>query len=221
MPSKTVFMLVAATCLGGLMTGCESNDSTTQVTWQANGTPFHHDAEQDWWHYQFVYYPNKQVYFEPFSQTYYWYDISTWHEGTQLPQHITVHGDTPQVVKLKAELPFYQHDTVVAHFSDQPAAMMGSTDWDFDPILASRQMMDDEFNSHNPEHLTAAPAGSTWWWGEAYGFVSRPVHQFEATDLSEAVASDVETVDDADADDATETVPEAVLTSVETDTENE
>jgi hypothetical protein len=100
---------VTATAL--LCGGCET---TTDVLWQATGIPHHKHPEQGWWSYQFVYYPNAQVYFEPYSKTWYWCEHGLWKGGPEPPQTLELNADHATVVKLQQELPFFQHETVIA-----------------------------------------------------------------------------------------------------------
>ena len=72
-PTFLLALSLAATAF--LAGGCET---TTDVLWQANGTPHHKHPTQGWWSYQFVYYPNAQVYFEPYSKTWYWCEDGHW-----------------------------------------------------------------------------------------------------------------------------------------------
>lgn len=106
--------LAAAFALGG----CNSA-SHTQVEWQPEGTPRHTHHTEDWWQYQYVYHPNVQVYFEPYSETYFWFENGQWHEGAELPKHITLDPEWTRVVKLKSPKPHSQHATVVAQHGPQ------------------------------------------------------------------------------------------------------
>jgi hypothetical protein len=66
------------------------------------------------------------VYFEPFNETYYWYQNAQWEQGPELPDSITIDIDTSQVVKLRGETPYVQHSTVCAWSGRQP--LLGSVD---------------------------------------------------------------------------------------------
>ena len=126
---RRVLMTLTATCsavLLGLGAGCSSQPS--DVTWQNNGTPQHAHPNQDWWNYQYVYYPRAQVYFEPYSRVYSWYDGLQWQDARELPANISLHGEHPYVVKNKSELPYYQHGTIVQEFRPHNEAIAGSMD---------------------------------------------------------------------------------------------
>ena len=98
--------LIAATSLLG---GCET---TSQVTWQDNGIPNHVHPWQPWWRYEFLYHPNAQAYYEPYTQQYFWYQDGAWRQGEELPIELALRADIAHVVKLQHDLPYLQHDTV-------------------------------------------------------------------------------------------------------------
>lgn len=108
------FGLTAACLLGG----CNS-PSHTQVQWQPDGQPQHTHHTEDWWQHQYVYHPNAQVYYEPYSRTFFWFENNQWNEGPELPQHFTLEQDRARVVKLKSPKPHAQHDMVVAKHGPQ------------------------------------------------------------------------------------------------------
>ncbi len=94
------------------LVGCESSNHT--IVMQDSGTPYHEKEGQNWWSYQFVYHPNTQTYYEPYSSTYYWFEEGAWHAGPELPTELIPKSDIAQVVKLQAdELPFVQHRSVL------------------------------------------------------------------------------------------------------------
>ena len=102
-----LLMVVAAYALAG----CET---ATSISWQRDGVPHHQHPEQEWWHYQFVYHPNAQVYFEPYTKTYYWFEKGSWCAGAKPPTGLELNTQLATVVKLQQSLPFVQHDTVLA-----------------------------------------------------------------------------------------------------------
>lgn len=107
---------LAVVLLGGgvfALAGCQTA-SHTNVTFHDDGQPRHEHPHQDWWHYQFVYYPNDQVYFEPYTRTWFWNEQGQWQEGDTLPQFIGVNPDHAKIVYLKTPTPHAQHRTVIA-----------------------------------------------------------------------------------------------------------
>ncbi len=86
---------------------------SSNVVWEADGTPQHiSHNEQAWWRYQFVYHPEAQVYFNPYTHTYYWYSGHEWVEGSRLPEHITLDKKLAQVVRVHSRPPHVQHRTI-------------------------------------------------------------------------------------------------------------
>lgn len=98
---------------GGLLaaaTGCETE---SKITFQDNGIPRHEHGWQDWWNYQFVYYPEENVYYEPFTETYFWFDSDGWAQGDTLPRALYLDRTRAEVVRLQSdELPFIQQVSV-------------------------------------------------------------------------------------------------------------
>lgn len=86
---------------------------SSHVVWEADGTPQHvpHN-EQAWWRYQFVYHPESQVYFNPYTHVYYWYTGHEWVEGQRLPAHFTLDKKLAQVVRVHSKPPHVQHRTI-------------------------------------------------------------------------------------------------------------
>lgn len=105
--TRTVLSIAAVAALGA---GC----AQPQVSWLDNGVPYYDHPEQTW-HYQFVYHPNSQVYFEPYTKTYYWYGNGEWHSGSDIPQELRPLDDRiARIVKLQDFEPFNSHPFVVA-----------------------------------------------------------------------------------------------------------
>ena len=86
---------------------------SSDVVWEADGTPRHvpHN-DQAWWRYQFVYHPEAQVYFNPFTNAYYWYSGNEWVESQQLPEHIILDKNLARVVRVNTKPPHVQHRTI-------------------------------------------------------------------------------------------------------------
>jgi hypothetical protein len=91
--------------------GCYSVDG--HVTWQPSGVPHHDHPYQQWWNYQFVYFPQQQVYFEPYTEEYFWFRNGQWERGTELPADISVDPTQGRIVKLQHQDPYLQHETVL------------------------------------------------------------------------------------------------------------
>jgi hypothetical protein len=102
------FSALTLTCL--LAAGCQRETAT--VTWQTNGIPRHDNPDSELWRYQFVYHPDAQVYFEPYTGVYHWYAWGAWHRGTELPEYIAVDGRLAAVALLQTDRPYMQHRTV-------------------------------------------------------------------------------------------------------------
>ncbi len=106
-PLVTLSLVAAAAAFS---TGCATTSES--ITFQDDGTPRHEHGWQDWWNYQFVYHPNDQVYFEPYSGTYHWFADGTWRTGEELPATLNPEPRLAQVVFLQEdEFPWGQHNT--------------------------------------------------------------------------------------------------------------
>jgi hypothetical protein len=114
MNHRTIASLVGASAIAAAcsLTGCESAQSTVSI--QSNGVPYHENAVQTWWHYQFVYYPDEQVYYEPFTGTYWWFEQGSWWPGSKLPDQFQLEAETAEIVYLQQDRPYLQHGTVLA-----------------------------------------------------------------------------------------------------------
>jgi len=110
--------VLALTVCGLAVTGCESARST--VSWQANGMPRHEHPHQDWWHFQFVYYPNAQAYYEPYSQSWFWFENGSWWNGEALPRGMAPSASQAVVVRTRWDLPFLQHDPTMLSMHHVP-----------------------------------------------------------------------------------------------------
>ena len=116
--------ILGATLITGAaaLTGCEAESRT--ITMQANGVPFHENSAQDWWNYQFIYHPNIQAYYQPYTGDWFWFQNDAWHAGPQLPNELTPKSELGQVVKLQSDhLPFMQHGTVLVWEPLRPMPM--------------------------------------------------------------------------------------------------
>ena len=107
---KAIALAVSMMAAAGLAAGC-SQEST--VSWQPDGMPHHTHPYQSWWTYEFVYHPNAQVYFEPYTQQYFWFEDGWWHRADQPPQELVLDPTLATVVKLQQTVPHPQHETVL------------------------------------------------------------------------------------------------------------
>ena len=142
------------------MSGC---GPSTTIAWQDNGTPVHSHPAQTWWNYQYVYYPQAQVYFEPYSLTWYWFEDDLWRQGHELPQEIAIYDLNPQVVKLASFPPYEQHETVASTFGPFHYAHPGSLSPDYAPnaayakAFANRQAVGQQIDQFKFQQRTPDP----------------------------------------------------------------
>jgi hypothetical protein len=73
----------------------------------------------------YSYYPDTQVYFNPWQNRYYWMERSHWTSGTELPAHVRLGESEPVTVKLFTGRPYSQHHQVLAM---HPPATSGPPD---------------------------------------------------------------------------------------------
>lgn len=62
--------------------------------------------------HQFVYFPDKGVYFEPYTQSYFWKVDSTWHHTDYPPPGIVWNDDPVKIVRTLSPRPYAQHRAV-------------------------------------------------------------------------------------------------------------
>jgi len=112
----TLSIAAAVATLGG----CAVTSDT--ITFEDSGQPRHEHGWQDWWNFQFVYHPNDQVYFEPYTGTYHWFQNERWNTGSELPSAFSPDPDLAQVVFLQEDaFPWAQHNTTTfVHESRRP-----------------------------------------------------------------------------------------------------
>ena len=106
--------LKVACCVGVVLGLAGCSGTMTTVRWESDGTPQHTHPNQQWWRYQFVYYPDVQVYFNPFTNDYYWYTGEQWVQSQHLPEWITLDKNLARVVKVYSKPPHLQHRTMTA-----------------------------------------------------------------------------------------------------------
>jgi hypothetical protein len=118
--------LVALTAMMLTLPGCQR--PMTQVTWEMGGMPSHDHPHQMWWQYQFVYHPQEQVYFEPYTGTYFWFAGDRWEEGSVLPTWIHLDPEKAEIVKLQEHKPYVQHFAVMKWAWPYSNPLSGSVD---------------------------------------------------------------------------------------------
>lgn len=125
-PIKFSVLALSSVALFGLG-GC-SYKTGSDITFHPTTLPHHEHPQQEWWNYQFIYHPHAQVYFEPYTRMFFWFEDGEWVEGKKLPAQFVINPDYSQVVYLKTPVPHAQHLTVVA--SAGPAYdIVGQSSW--------------------------------------------------------------------------------------------
>lgn len=115
----------AAAAVVCLTMGCESNDTTAQ--WQPGQAPYFNGETQEWWHFKFVYHPQDEVYFQPYTGQYYWFADGAWRSGTELPLGRAISSVDAKIVKSTTDLPFLHH-TANANWHPNPNGMPANQD---------------------------------------------------------------------------------------------
>jgi hypothetical protein len=62
--------------------------------------------------YTYYYYPDAEVYFEPATQIYFWFDGGGWHRDHVLPPTVVLQRQSPVTVQLNTAVPWTMHDHV-------------------------------------------------------------------------------------------------------------
>ena len=62
--------------------------------------------------YDYVYYPDNEVYFAPSARVYYWREGNDWHHGRDLPRTVVVNRSAQVNVRLHTDQPFTMHEQV-------------------------------------------------------------------------------------------------------------
>lgn len=108
--------LIGVTAAAGLtLAGCgtsggfnSSSDSSMSTGPTAGMSEYNVQQYNDWhagninhefWDTNVVFHPESNVYFDPYSKTYYWQTEDSWMQGQSLPQHISLLRSTRQVVQ--------------------------------------------------------------------------------------------------------------------------
>lgn len=108
--------LIGVTAAAGLtLAGCgtsggfnSSSDSSMSMGPTAGMSEYNVQQYNDWhagninhefWDTQVVFHPETNVYFDPYSQTYYWQNDGSWMQGNSLPQHMSLLRSTRKVVE--------------------------------------------------------------------------------------------------------------------------
>jgi len=64
--------------------------------------------------YQYVYYPEAQVYYVPETRVYWWYASGTWVSGPAAPSGIVLGSRT--VLRVDAPEPWHHHDVIIKQY---------------------------------------------------------------------------------------------------------
>jgi hypothetical protein len=111
--------VLASALIAGLLgvVGCESTQQAEpKVVWQENGVPRHNNPARPQWKYTFVYHPDAQVYYEPYSRTYWWYEAGQWCPGSEPPRWLYLDPKKAVIIGRHSERPQESHAlTLAAH----------------------------------------------------------------------------------------------------------
>ncbi|MHC4948619.1 MAG: hypothetical protein ACYTG1_10190 [Planctomycetota bacterium] len=116
----------AALAVTGLLAGCQTNG--TEVALDENGVPRYEHPHQDWWNYKFVYYPQDQIYYEPHTRMYYWFEDGAWLEGQRLPARFAPKHENARFVYLDSTRPWMHHAQTTRVYGPSNDAIPGSLD---------------------------------------------------------------------------------------------
>jgi hypothetical protein len=97
--------------------GLASCHDSEYVRWDPTGMPARINPATNQAIYRYVYYPNLQVYFEPYSEIYWWFQDEAWYEGNRLPEGTTVRHEYFQFIELATPKPWTHHVTVHSGFN--------------------------------------------------------------------------------------------------------
>lgn len=97
-----------------MLNGCATPNQ--YLSWDSNGQPRTDHPEQSWWHYEFVYHPQAELYYEPYTKRYFWFDEHRWEwmSSNQPPRGTSVDPTVSKVVRVKTQDPHMDHVTVLA-----------------------------------------------------------------------------------------------------------
>lgn len=115
MGRTTFATTLGAVILASALTGCESQST---VSWQDEQEQ-HFDelvSTENWSTYNFYYYPQHQVYYDPVDQKYFWFDNGGWYEGPKLPMQFVLRKTPMEFIELQTNKPWTQHDAVAASY---------------------------------------------------------------------------------------------------------
>ena len=71
--------------------------------------PAHGHRAKEHREYQYVYYPERQVYYAPATQTWFWLNGGNWQVGINLPQQYHVYPAEGVPVVLQSSRPYVEH----------------------------------------------------------------------------------------------------------------
>jgi hypothetical protein len=118
---KGIVLSLAAVLATAGVAGCQSDQKVSNapsdhtVTWLDNGMPYFEYADPNRNHYRFIYHPNSQFYYEPYTETYFWYEDGMWYEGEghEVPKQCTIDLRIAKVIESPHPKPFVHHDAFV------------------------------------------------------------------------------------------------------------
>jgi hypothetical protein len=93
-PNKPIVVAALIATAAVALTGC----GTTVSQRIAADMSQQSEAYQAWWGQKMIYHAKANVFFDPFSRLYYWYESDQWTEGASLPSSISLRDDKPTVV---------------------------------------------------------------------------------------------------------------------------
>ncbi|MGH8432296.1 MAG: hypothetical protein ACREUF_18030, partial [Solimonas sp.] len=70
--------------------------------------------------HRYVYYPVREVYYEPASNLWFWLDSGRWSVGLELPIYYRQYTRGGVTIELDGDRPYYRHDYVVEHYGRGP-----------------------------------------------------------------------------------------------------
>jgi hypothetical protein len=59
---------------------------------------------------EYYYYPSADIYYDPASTNWYWYEKNSWHRGQDLPRHLRVREGERVIIRTDADYPYQVHE---------------------------------------------------------------------------------------------------------------
>ncbi|MHC5022701.1 MAG: hypothetical protein ACYTGG_02150 [Planctomycetota bacterium] len=134
--SKIGAGLLAATAIA--LVGCGSGGGKmTSSKWHANLNEQSPEYSQ-WWDGKIVYHKDSEVYFDPYSQTYYWMEMDNWVAGNQLPRRFSLRRTERSIVTRNHMLKASKNSQYVMAFNPHYEAP-ASQSKPMDPVLQAAE----------------------------------------------------------------------------------